>query len=80
MPNALWRVDRKVFVCQDVALRAFPCAGLPTGDAYVCPVDPDVSMPMIFVDDLMNGLIALQEVRLDACLLTAEVRRARAWV
>ena len=59
---------------------AFPCAGLPTGDAYVCPVDPDVSMPMIFVDDLMNGLIALQEVRLDACLLTAEVRRARAWV
>jgi len=35
--------------------------GLPTGDAYVCPVDPDVSMPMIFVDDLMNGLIALQE-------------------
>jgi len=35
--------------------------GLPTGDAYVCPVDPDVRMPMVFVDDLMRGLIALQE-------------------
>lgn len=35
--------------------------GLPTGDAFVCPVDPDVKMPMIFVDDLMRGLVALQE-------------------
>lgn len=34
--------------------------GLPHGDAYVCPVDPDVRMPMVFVDDLMRGLIALQ--------------------
>ena len=30
-------------------------------DAYLCPVDPDVCLPMIFVDDLMKGLIALQE-------------------
>mmetsp|Transcript_21468 Transcript_21468/g.42848 ORF Transcript_21468/g.42848 Transcript_21468/m.42848 type:complete len:466 (+) Transcript_21468:123-1520(+) len=35
--------------------------GLPTGDAYVCPIDPDVRMPMVFVDDLMRGLVALQE-------------------
>jgi hypothetical protein len=35
--------------------------GLPTMDAYICPVDPDVRMPMVFVDDLMRGLIALQE-------------------
>jgi len=35
--------------------------GLPTGDAYVCPIDPDVRMPMVMVDDLMRGLIALQE-------------------
>eukprot|EP01043_Picozoa_sp_COSAG02_P028987 COSAG02_NODE_1785_length_10940_cov_9.153399_12_plen_396_part_00 len=35
--------------------------GLPTGDAYVCPVDPDMRMPMVYVDDLMRGLIAMQE-------------------
>jgi len=35
--------------------------GLPIGGSYVCPVDPDVRLPMIFVDDLMRGLIALQE-------------------
>ena len=35
--------------------------GLPTSDAYICPVDPDVCMPMVFVDDLMRGLVALQE-------------------
>jgi len=35
--------------------------GLPITGAYVCPVDPDVRLPMIFVDDLMRGLIALQE-------------------
>ena len=35
--------------------------GLPTGDAYVCPIDLDVRMPMVFVDDLMRGLVALQE-------------------
>jgi len=34
---------------------------MPAGGAYVCPVDPNVRMPMIFVDDLMRGLIALQE-------------------
>ncbi|GMI62211.1 hypothetical protein ScalyP_jg11207 [Parmales sp. scaly parma] len=34
---------------------------LPTMDAYICPVDPDVRLPMVFVDDLMRGLIALQE-------------------
>jgi len=35
--------------------------GLPTGEAYVCPVDPDVRLPMVFSDDLMRGLVALQE-------------------
>merc|ERR1712086_273320 len=42
--------------------------GLPITGAYVCPVDPDVRLPMIFVDDLMRGLIALQEA--DESLLT----------
>lgn len=35
--------------------------GLPTGDAFVCPIDPDVRLPMVFTDDLMQGLVALQE-------------------
>jgi len=35
--------------------------GLPAGGAYVCPIDPDVRVPMVFVDDLMRGLVALQE-------------------
>jgi nucleoside-diphosphate-sugar epimerase len=35
--------------------------GLPTGDAFVCPIPPDVKMPMVYVDDLMRGLVALQE-------------------
>lgn len=35
--------------------------GLPASGAFVCPIDPAVRMPMIFVDDLMRGLIALQE-------------------
>jgi len=34
---------------------------LPTGGAYICPVDPDVRMPMVHVEDLMRGLVALQE-------------------
>ena len=38
--------------------------GLPTGAAYVCPVDPDVRLPMVFADDLMRGLIALQEAHI----------------
>ena len=29
-------------------------------EPYVCPVDLDVKLPMIFVDDLMRGLISLQ--------------------
>ena len=35
--------------------------GLPASNAYLCPVDPNVRMPMVFVSDLMRGLIALQE-------------------
>ena len=35
--------------------------GLPAGGAYVCPIQPDVRIPMIHVDDLMRGLVALQE-------------------
>mmetsp|Transcript_4090 Transcript_4090/g.12062 ORF Transcript_4090/g.12062 Transcript_4090/m.12062 type:complete len:490 (-) Transcript_4090:37-1506(-) len=35
--------------------------GLPVGEAFVCKVDPDVRMPFVFVDDLMRGLVALQE-------------------
>ena len=36
--------------------------GLPVGGAFVCPIDPDCRLPMVHVDDLMRGLIALQEV------------------
>lgn len=46
--------------------------GLPTGPAFVCPVDPDVRMPMVFVSDLMRGLVALQEA--DEELLTEPQR------
>ncbi len=35
--------------------------GLPVGGAYVCPIDPNTRIPMVFVDDLMRGLVALQE-------------------
>lgn len=35
--------------------------GMPTTGAFVCPIDPNVALPMVFVDDLMRGLIALQE-------------------
>lgn len=35
--------------------------GLPTGDAFVCPIDLDVRLPMVYVEDLMRGLVALQE-------------------
>lgn len=30
-------------------------------EPFVCPVDLDVVMPMIFVDDLMRGLLSLQD-------------------
>ena len=47
------------------ALLAAPHQGtrhnLPSSGPYVCPVDPDVCLPMVFVDDLMRGLCALQE-------------------
>ena len=45
--------------------------GLPPSGAYICPVDPDVRLPMVFVDDLMRGLIALQEAD-EAALLEPE--------
>lgn len=59
----------------EYALDALLCAPhqqskhrLPTMNAYICPIDPDVRMPMIYVDDLMKGLIALQEA--DESVLT----------
>jgi threonine 3-dehydrogenase len=42
------------------------------GDSYTCPVELDVQLPMIYVDDLMNGLIALQEA--DEATLTEPQR------
>lgn len=30
------------------------------GQPYVCPIGPDVTLPMVYVDDLMRGLLALQ--------------------
>jgi threonine 3-dehydrogenase len=35
--------------------------GLPTADAFLCPIDPDIRLPMIFSSDLMRGLVSLQE-------------------
>jgi len=35
--------------------------GLPAGGAYVCPIDPETRLPMVHVEDLMRGLVALQE-------------------
>lgn len=32
-----------------------------SGKDFVCPIDPDEPLPMIFVDDLMRGLLALQD-------------------
>ena len=31
------------------------------GAPFVCPVDPEVTLPMIYVDDLMRGLLSLQD-------------------
>ena len=33
------------------------------GQSYACPIDPDVRMPMVYADDLMRGLLALQFAR-----------------
>jgi nucleoside-diphosphate-sugar epimerase len=46
--------------------------GLPAAGAYVCPIDPEVRIPMVFVDDLMRGLVALQEA--DESVLTEPER------
>ena len=40
--------------------------GLPTSDVFICPIEPDVQLPMVYVDDLMRGLVALQEADEDA--------------
>lgn len=42
----------------EYALDALLAASL--GKPYVCPVDPEVTLPMVFADDLMRGLLALQ--------------------
>merc|ERR1712194_202772 len=33
------------------------------GVVYLCPLETNVTMPMLFVDDLMHGLIALQDAK-----------------
>lgn len=30
-------------------------------EPFVCPIDPDVRLPMVYADDLMRGLLALQD-------------------
>lgn len=47
----------------EYALEALKAAAL--RQPFVCPVDPDVQLPMIFVDDLMRGLTLLQDARED---------------
>lgn len=31
------------------------------GEPFVCPIDPTIRLPMIYVDDLMRGLLSLQD-------------------
>lgn len=47
----------------EYALEAIQAAA--KGEEYVCPIEPHVVMPMIYVTDLMNGLIALQDAPAD---------------
>jgi len=35
------------------------------GKKFVCPIDPDVKLPMIFIDDLLRGLVSLQFAHVD---------------
>jgi len=35
------------------------------GQSFACPIDPQVCLPMVYVDDLMRGLLALQFARED---------------
>ena len=41
---------------------------LPVGGAYICPIDPETTIPMVMADDLMRGLVALMEA--DESVLT----------
>ena len=43
----------------EYALEALQAAA--NGKSYICPIDPDATLPMIYVDDLMRGLVALQD-------------------
>eukprot|EP00444_Apocalathium_aciculiferum_P024211 CAMPEP_0183432378 /NCGR_PEP_ID=MMETSP0370-20130417/57169_1 /TAXON_ID=268820 /ORGANISM="Peridinium aciculiferum, Strain PAER-2" /LENGTH=325 /DNA_ID=CAMNT_0025618329 /DNA_START=51 /DNA_END=1031 /DNA_ORIENTATION=- len=43
----------------EYALEALLAAA--TNEPFVCRVDPEVRLPMIFVDDLMRGLLSLQD-------------------
>jgi hypothetical protein len=47
----------------EYALEALRAAS--RGEVFRCPVDLDVPVPMIYVDDLMRGLVALQEAKED---------------
>merc|ERR1712098_338212 len=31
------------------------------GRVFQCPLEPDIMLPMVFVDDLIRGLLALQD-------------------
>lgn len=43
----------------EYALEAMQAAA--RDDSFVCPIEPHVVMPMVFVNDLMRGMISLQE-------------------
>lgn len=45
----------------EYALEALQAAAL--GKTFRCPIDPDVRLPMIFIEDLMRGLLALQDAK-----------------
>lgn len=50
----------------EYALEAIKAAS--RGEPYVCPIDPESLLPMIYVSDLMRGLLALQDASETALL------------
>ena len=52
--EALWGAGTTEY-----ALEALQAAA--AGETFVCPLDPNVKLPMIFVDDLMRGMLTLQD-------------------
>jgi len=63
LPGVLHSEERWGKGTTEYALEALRAAA--QGETFRCPVDPDVKLPMIFVEDLMRGLLALQDASED---------------